>query len=50
MSVNFPLFLVIATGLCGAIWMLDALVLRPRSKGDPQEPANWVVEYAISFF
>ena len=30
--------------------MLDALVLRPRSKGDPKEPANWVVEYAISFF
>jgi signal peptidase I len=50
LSVNFPLFLVIATGLCGAIWMLDALVLRPRSKGDPQESANWVVEYAISFF
>ena len=30
--------------------MLDALVLRPRSKGDLQEPANWIVEYAISFF
>ena len=50
MSVNFPLFLVIATGLCGAIWMLDALVLRPRSKAEAQEPANWIVEYAISFF
>ena len=30
--------------------MLDALVLRPRSKAGAQEPANWIVEYAISFF
>ena len=30
--------------------MLDALVLRPRSKAEAQEPANWIVEYAISFF
>jgi signal peptidase I len=30
--------------------MLDVLVLRPRSKGVAQEPANWIVEYAISFF
>ena len=50
MSVNFPLFLVIATGLCGAIWLLDALVLRPGLKGDAEEPPNWIVEYAVSFF
>ena len=30
--------------------MLDVLVLRPRSKAEAQEPANWIVEYAISFF
>ena len=50
MSVNFPLFLVIATGLCGAIWLLDVLVLRPGSKGDAEESPNWIVEYAVSFF
>jgi len=50
LSVNFPLFLVIATGLCGAIWLLDALVLRPGSKGDAEESPNWIVEYAVSFF
>ena len=30
-------------------WLLDALVLRPGSKGDAEEPPNWIVEYAVSF-
>jgi len=50
-SVNFPLFLVVATGLCGAIWALDAYLLRPRkSEAEKLEPSHWVVEYAVSFF
>ena len=30
MSVNFPLFLVLATGLTGVIWVFDVFVLRPK--------------------
>ncbi len=52
LSVNFPLLLVVLTGLCGGIWLLDLWLLRPRrartdSKQDRQPV---VVEYAASFF
>ena len=30
MSVNFPLFLVLATAITGVIWLLDIFFLRPR--------------------
>lgn len=51
MSVNFPLFLVVATALCGGIWALDAFLLRPRrAPAELEEPGHWVVEYAVSFF
>lgn len=55
--MDFSLILVLATVLTGAIWMLDALVLRRRrlvsvgvdhGGGEPREPV--VVEYARSFF
>jgi len=32
MSINFPLFLVIATGLTGFIWLVDLLVLRQKRR------------------
>jgi len=58
--VDFALILVVATGLTGFIWAVDAAWLRPRrlaaaANGEPaqaapgvQEPV--VVEYARSFF
>ena len=53
MSIDFSLILVVVTAVSGAIWALDALLLRPRrpesAEGDkPHEPV--FVEYARSFF
>jgi signal peptidase I len=48
MIVDFALILVIATILTGAIWALDAWVLKPKRAPDAPEPV--VVEYARSFF
>ena len=48
MIVDFALILVIATFLTGAIWALDAWVLKPKRAADAPEPV--VVEYARSFF
>jgi signal peptidase I len=48
MSINFPLFLVLATVITGAIWLLEVLYLRPRRQEGADEPT--VVEYSISFF
>jgi len=66
MSVNFPLFLVLATGLTGIIWVFDAFFLRPKrvfaadSLGQRTDKAEEAVkrvlkepvfvEYSISFF
>ncbi|HJO57990.1 MAG TPA: S26 family signal peptidase, partial [Nitrospinaceae bacterium] len=32
MSINFPLVLVLGTGITGLIWLLDTLFLKPRRK------------------
>ena len=57
MNANvFPLILIGATVFTGAVWLLEAFVLRPRrlaAAGDvpDEEPARpAVVEYSISFF
>ncbi len=63
MSINFPLVLVLATGITGLIWLIDYLVLRPRREksvenaGDISEESRAqllaepvVVEYSVSFF
>ena len=63
MSINFPLILVIATGLTGLIWLLDVLFLQRRRRqaleaaGEVDEETRSqllaepkVVEYSISFF
>lgn len=63
MSINFPLILVLATAVTGAIWLFDYLVLRPRrqksldSVGEVDDETRekilaepLVVEYSISFF
>ncbi|NBR27339.1 MAG: signal peptidase I [Betaproteobacteria bacterium] len=46
--MNFPLIMFSLLVLCGAIWMLDHFVLRPRRAKEAREP--WAVEYAKSFF
>ena len=48
MVFDFALLLVILTFLTGAIWALDAWVLRARRPATATEPV--VVEYARSFF
>src|SRR4029453_5359714 len=48
MIVDFALILVIATLFTGAIWALDAWVLKPKRPAGAPEPV--VVEYARSFF
>jgi signal peptidase I len=64
MSFNFPAFLVLATFVTGAIWLVDAVLFAPRRRrlagagagaggtfgiaGPAREPV--VVEYARSFF
>jgi signal peptidase I len=45
--LDFALILVVLTGVTGLIWLLDALLLKPRRTG-PKEPI--LVEYARSFF
>ena len=63
MSINFPLILVIATGVTGLIWLLDHLFLKPgreralEAAGEVDEETRaklltepTVVEYSISFF
>ena len=62
-SINFPLILVLATGITGLIWLLDHLFLRPKREaaleaaGDVSEDQKEkilaepvLVEYSISFF
>ena len=46
--MNFPLIMFSLLVACGAIWLLDAWVLRPRRGAEAHEP--WPVEYAKSFF
>jgi len=52
--LDFALILVVATAICGLVWLADIVFLRPRRRaGDAagkvaQEPI--VVEYARSFF
>ncbi len=53
MSLDFSLLLVVATGLCGLIWGLDALLFASRRRDlvaavEPRDPV--LVEYARSFF
>src|SRR5882672_619364 len=48
MIVDFALILVIATLLTGAIWAIDAWLLKPKRPAGAPEPT--VVEYARSFF
>jgi len=65
MNVNFPLLLVLATFVCGLIWLIDALFFaRNRRRKHLEEVAltgssvqetggellPWPVEYARSFF
>ncbi|MBX2886392.1 MAG: signal peptidase I [Granulosicoccus sp.] len=45
-KLNFPLILVIGTGITGLIWLIDKLFLRAGRTGN--EPL--VIEYARSFF
>ncbi|MCK9469616.1 MAG: signal peptidase I [Porticoccaceae bacterium] len=47
MEINFPLILVVLTGISGVMWVLDKLVLR-RRRGDAAPSA--VVEYTAPFF
>jgi len=46
--LNFALFLFLLLALTGAVWALDAGVLRRRRPSDARQP--WWAEYSISFF
>ena len=46
--MNFALILLILLLVSGAIWVVDALVLRKRRPADAKDP--WWVEYGASFF
>lgn len=65
MNLNFPLLLVLATFICGVVWLIDSLFFARRrnrrrleaaelsgSKVAQTAPAHdpWPVEYARSFF
>ena len=57
MSVNFPLFLVLATALTGLIWLLEVVWLARRRQVEKSAKTTMastdqplLVEYAISFF
>jgi signal peptidase I len=46
--MNFPLIMLIALLLTGAIWLFDIYVSRPHRAKEAKEPA--LIEYAKSFF
>jgi signal peptidase I len=46
--MNFALVMFVLLALTGAVWLLDAFVLRPRRPSGRGEP--WWVEYSKSFF
>jgi signal peptidase I len=46
--LNFALFLFLLLALTGAVWLLEAVVLRRRRPTDKRQP--WWVEYSVSFF
>lgn len=46
--MNFALLMLVLLVFTGAVWLLDALVLRRRRNVDAKEP--WWVEYPKSFF
>ena len=46
--MNFALFLLILLVVTGAVWWLEAAVLRKRRPQDAKQP--WWVEYSVSFF
>ena len=48
MNFDFPLILVLASFITGAIWALDALLWAPKRKSATKEPV--LVEYAKAFF
>ena len=53
MNLDFSLLLVLATGLCGMIWGLDAMLFARarRARVEAVEPPDpTIVEYARSFF
>jgi len=47
-SLNFPLILVVATFVAGAIWLVDKLLFAGARSADTEQPI--LVEYAGSFF
>ncbi len=49
MTINFPLWLVVATFICGIIWLGYVLYRRISGKGAAERPPT-IVEYAASFF
>ena len=49
--MDFALILVVATAICGLVWLADVLFLRPRRRaGGKAANEPIVVEYARSFF
>lgn len=51
MDIDLPFILFWVVAACGAIWLFDVLVLRPRRlEQDPEAPEPALVEYARSFF
>lgn len=47
MDFDFPLMLVILTGVAGVVWLFDKLVLRRRAGGGA---SPWLVEFVAPFF
>ena len=47
MSFNLEMFLVISTGVTGAVWLLYRL---RHGRRDPHESQPWIVEICYSFF
>ncbi|HEY9199904.1 MAG TPA: S26 family signal peptidase, partial [Gammaproteobacteria bacterium] len=48
MNFDFPLILVLASAVTGAIWALDALLLARKRRPQTKEPM--LVEYSKAFF
>lgn len=46
--MNFPLIMLIALAITGAIWLFDIYFSKPRRAKEAKEPA--IIEYAKSFF